>query len=31
LARTELIDFTLERQRHRRFVGREDILAQLDR
>jgi len=29
-ARTELIDFTIERQRHRRFVGREDVLAQLD-
>jgi len=28
--RTELIDFTIERQRHRRFVGREDVLAQLD-
>ena len=26
----ELIDFTLERQRHRRFVGREDVLARLD-
>ena len=29
-ARMELIDFTIERQRHRRFVGREDVLAQLD-
>jgi WD40 repeat protein len=29
-ARAGLIDFTLERQRHRRFVGREDVLAQLD-
>ena len=29
-ARAELIDFTIERQRHRRFVGREDVLAQLD-
>jgi hypothetical protein len=28
--RAELIDFTIERQRHRRFVGREDVLAQLD-
>ncbi len=28
--RAELIDFTIERQRHRRFVGRDDILAQLD-
>jgi len=28
--RTELIDFTLERQRYRRFVGRDDVLAQLD-
>jgi WD40 repeat protein len=26
----ERIDFTLERQRHRRFVGREDVLARLD-
>ena len=26
----ELIDFTLERGRHRRFVGREDVLARLD-
>jgi WD40 repeat protein len=25
-----LIDFALERQRHRRFVGREDVLARLD-
>jgi hypothetical protein len=29
-ARPKLIDFTLERQRHARFVGREDVLAQLD-
>ena len=29
-ARAELIDFTIERQRHRRFVGREDVLARLD-
>jgi len=29
-AGAELIDFTIERQRHRRFVGREDVLAQLD-
>ena len=29
-AGAELIDFTVERQRHRRFVGREDVLAQLD-
>ncbi len=28
--RTGLIDFTIERQRHRRFVGRKDVLAQLD-
>jgi hypothetical protein len=28
--RAELIDFTIERQRHRRFVGREDVLARLD-
>jgi hypothetical protein len=28
--RAELIDFTIERQRHRRFVGRADVLAQLD-
>jgi len=28
--RAELIDFTIERQRHRRFVGRKDVLAQLD-
>src|SRR6187402_710371 len=28
--RAELIDFTIERQRHRRFVEREDVLAQLD-
>ena len=28
--RDERIDFTIERQRHRRFVGREDVLAQLD-
>ncbi|HWO25516.1 MAG TPA: AAA family ATPase [Kofleriaceae bacterium] len=28
--RAELIDFAIERQRHRRFVGREDVLAQLD-
>src|SRR5688572_20292448 len=28
--RAELIDFTVERQRHRRFVGREDVLARLD-
>jgi hypothetical protein len=26
----ELIDFAIERQRHRRFVGRGDVLAQLD-
>jgi WD40 repeat protein len=26
----ERIDFTLERGRHRRFVGREDVLARLD-
>jgi hypothetical protein len=26
----ELIDFTLERGRHRRFVGRDDVLARLD-
>ena len=30
MVRAELIDFTIERQRHRRFVGREDVLAQLD-
>jgi hypothetical protein len=29
-ARAGLIDFTQERQRHRRFVGRDDVLAQLD-
>jgi hypothetical protein len=29
-SRAELIDFTLERQRHVRFVGREDVLARLD-
>ena len=29
-AREERIDFTIERQRHRRFVGRDDVLAQLD-
>jgi hypothetical protein len=29
-AGAELIDFTIERQRHRRFVGREDVLAQLN-
>jgi len=28
--RAGLINFTIERQRHRRFVGREDVLAQLD-
>jgi WD40 repeat protein/nucleoside phosphorylase len=28
--RRELIDFTSERQRHGRFVGREDVLARLD-
>ena len=26
----EAIDFTIERERHRRFVGREDVLARLD-
>jgi hypothetical protein len=26
----ERIDFTLERGRHRRFVGRDDVLARLD-
>ena len=26
----ERIDFTTERQRHDRFVGREDVLARLD-
>jgi anti-sigma factor RsiW len=25
-----MINFTIERQRHRRFVGCEDVLAQLD-
>ena len=29
-ARAKLIDFAIERQRHRRLVGREDVLAQLD-
>jgi hypothetical protein len=29
-ARPGLIDFTIERQRHARFVGRQDVLARLD-
>jgi hypothetical protein len=29
-ARPGLIDFTIERQRHGRFVGRDDVLARLD-
>jgi AAA ATPase domain/WD domain, G-beta repeat len=29
-AAAELIDFTIERERHLRFVGREDVLARLD-
>jgi AAA ATPase domain/Calcineurin-like phosphoesterase len=29
-AHAEMIDFTVERHRHRRFVGRDDVLAQLD-
>ncbi len=29
--RTKVPDFTIELQRHRRFLGREDVLAQLDR